>query len=79
MKAQQDNQWLGLSAEIKDLCLEVGIPDINENYISYRDIKKTVLERVICSTSAELSMKNRVDVEYLIFKLSQKTIIFNCH
>ena len=41
---QQANQWPGLSAEVKEICMELGIPDANNNYMSDTDIKKAVLE-----------------------------------
>ena len=44
LEAQQANQWPGLSSEVKEICLELGIADTNENYISDGDIKKAVLD-----------------------------------
>ena len=41
---QQAKQWPGLSVEVREICTELGIPDINMNNIPAEDIGKAVLE-----------------------------------
>ena len=55
LEAHQANQWPGLSAEVKDICLELGIPDINTNNMSERDIKKAgTPQQKACSRSIQI-------------------------
>ena len=44
LDVQQANQWPGLSAEVREICLELGIPDSNDNDTSESDIKKAILD-----------------------------------
>ena len=39
---QQLNKWPGLSAEVRDICSVLNIPDLNENEMSNGDIKKAI-------------------------------------
>ena len=44
LDVQQSNQWPGLAAEVKEICLELGIPDSNESCISVGEIKNAILD-----------------------------------
>ena len=41
---QQANKWPGLSAEVKDICSLLNIPDLNECELTAGNIKKAILE-----------------------------------
>ena len=56
LEAQQAN----LSAEVKDICLELGIPYINENNMSERDIQKAVLEHHNRQLVLEVSKSKKI-------------------
>ena len=58
---QQANQWPGLSAEVKEICMELGIPDANNNYMSDTDIKKAVLEHHDRQVVVEVSNSKKND------------------
>ena len=40
---QQANQWPGLAAEVKVICMELGIPDINGREVYEGEVKKAIL------------------------------------
>ena len=44
LNVQQANQWPGLAAEVKDICRELGIPDINGREVSDGEVKTAILE-----------------------------------
>ena len=40
LDVQQANQWPGLAAEVKDICRELGIPNINGREVTDGEVKK---------------------------------------
>ena len=44
LEEQQANQWPGLSAEVRTICSELGIPDLNSHDMPSSHIKKAILE-----------------------------------
>ena len=43
LEEQQTNNWPGLAAEVREICTEIEIPDLNSHEISSGDIKKAIL------------------------------------
>jgi hypothetical protein len=41
---QKDNDWPGLSTEVRDICEELGIPDLNVNEMTANHIKTAVID-----------------------------------
>ena len=41
---QKNNNLPGLAREVKDICAQLNIPDVNENTISEADIKRAILD-----------------------------------
>ena len=41
---QKTSNLPGLSREVKDICVQLNIPDMNENAISEADIKRAILD-----------------------------------
>ena len=41
---QKDNDWPGLSREVRDICEELGIPDLNVNEMTANHIKTAVID-----------------------------------
>ena len=49
------NGWPGLGQEVRDICQEIGIPDINKNYVSKIQIKRAIFR------SHYSDMKTKID------------------
>ena len=50
----KENGWPGLWGEVKEICEEVGIPDLNENYATKVMIKEAIFENHYENMKAEL-------------------------
>ena len=44
LKEQKKNDWPGLSIEVRDICKELGIPDLNGNEMTANHIKTAIIE-----------------------------------
>ena len=44
LDVQQANQWPGLAAEVKVICMELGIPDTNGREVTEGELKKATME-----------------------------------
>ena len=44
LEAQQANKWPGLSAEVEEICSELGMPDLNIHDMPGKEIKNAVLD-----------------------------------
>ena len=42
LEVQPAKHWPGLSVEVREICTELGIPDINMNNIPAEDMRKAV-------------------------------------
>jgi hypothetical protein len=55
------NGWPGLWREVSQICEELGIPDINDVYVSKTDIKKAILDHHYVDLKAELGKSTKLE------------------
>ena len=62
------NQWPGLALEVKSICEELGIPDVNKVDLTKNEVKKLV--STACKEKDEEFIKQKMETEpFCIFYL----------
>ena len=65
LKVQQAKEWPGLSVEAREICSELGLPDINQYQMSGADIKLAILDhhdrQLFDEISKSKKMKNHLN------------------
>ena len=56
---QVSNQWPGLALEVKGICEELGIPDVNKADLTKNEVKKLVT--TACKEKDEVYMKQKME------------------
>ena len=60
LEEQQTYKWPGLSAEVRDICAEIGIPDLNYHDTPAGHIKKAILQHHDRNVFEEVSKSKKM-------------------
>ena len=61
LEQQKANNWPGLSREVKEICVELGIPDMNVTDMPVNDVKKAIIEHHDQKLIEEISNSKKDD------------------
>ena len=61
LKEQSSRKWPGLAAEVKDICMALGIPDLNANDIPVSQLTKAVLNHNYKNIKEELESCKKME------------------
>ena len=61
--------WPGLGEEVADICMKIGIPDVNRVVVSKEDIKDTIYNHPYSDTKQEFDKSKKLnDIKHKDFQ-----------